>query len=129
MLSCVQLFVTPTDCSLPVHWIFQVRILEWVAVSYSRGSSQPRDRTHVSCISCFAGRFFAGDTWGAPKGVLPPCQGHEPWVSFMYQAKILTINFSIFPNIFQSVCPTFIIRHEKSHSLHQFDFIVLYKVI
>ena len=39
------------DCSPPgssVHWIFQARILEWVAVPSSRGSSQPRDPTHVS---------------------------------------------------------------------------------
>ena len=38
----------PMDCSLPgssVHGIFQARVLEWVAVSFSRGSSQPRDRT------------------------------------------------------------------------------------
>ena len=33
-----------------VHGIFQARILEWVAISSSRGSSQPRDRTGVSCI-------------------------------------------------------------------------------
>ena len=41
------------DCSLPgssVHGISQSRILEWVAVSSSRGSSRPRDRTHISCI-------------------------------------------------------------------------------
>ena len=38
----------PMDCSLPgssIHGIFQARILEWVAISFSRGSSQPRDRT------------------------------------------------------------------------------------
>ena len=34
-----------------VHGILQARILEWVAISYSRGSSRPRDQTHVSCIS------------------------------------------------------------------------------
>ena len=42
----------PMDCSLPgssVHGIFQARIMEWVAISFSRGSSQPRDRTQVSC--------------------------------------------------------------------------------
>ena len=33
------------------YWILQARILEWVAVHFSRGSSQPRDRTQVSCIS------------------------------------------------------------------------------
>ena len=39
------------DCSLPgssVHGVFQARILEWVAIFFSRGSSQPRDRTWVS---------------------------------------------------------------------------------
>ena len=42
------------DCSLPdssVHGILQARILEWVAIPFSRESSQPRDQTHVSCIS------------------------------------------------------------------------------
>ena len=46
------------DCSWPgffVHGILQTRILEWVVISFTRGSSQPRDRTQVSCI---AGRFF-----------------------------------------------------------------------
>ena len=38
-----------------VHGILQARILEWVAFPFSRGSSQPRDQTQVSCI---AGRFF-----------------------------------------------------------------------
>ena len=42
------------DCSLPgssVHAILQARILEWVAIPFSRGSSWPRDRTWVSCIT------------------------------------------------------------------------------
>ena len=42
----------PDTCSLPdssVRGIFQARILEWAAISFSRGSSQPRDQTHVSC--------------------------------------------------------------------------------
>ena len=46
------------DCSLPgssVHRILQAWILKWVAISFLRGSSQPRDWTWVSCI---AGRFF-----------------------------------------------------------------------
>jgi len=38
-----------------VHGILQARILEWVAISFSRGSSQPKDWPHVSCL---AGRFF-----------------------------------------------------------------------
>ena len=48
----------PMDCSPPgssVHGILQARILEWVAMSSSRGSSHARDRTQVSCI---AGGFF-----------------------------------------------------------------------
>ena len=46
------------DCSPPgssIHGIFQARVLEWVAISFYRGSSSPRDQTHVSCI---AGRLF-----------------------------------------------------------------------
>ena len=35
-----------------VHGIFQARIMEWAAISYSRGSSETRDRTTVSCVSC-----------------------------------------------------------------------------
>ena len=48
----------PMDCSLPgssIHGIFQTRVLEWVDISFSRRSSQPRDRTQVSRI---AGRCF-----------------------------------------------------------------------
>ena len=47
-----------TDCNPPVfsvHGFLQARILEWVAISYSRGSSWPRDQTQVSCI---AGRLL-----------------------------------------------------------------------
>ena len=54
-LSHVWLFATPMDCSPPgssIHGILQARILEWVAITSSRGSSQPRDQTHVPCISC-----------------------------------------------------------------------------
>ena len=55
--SCLTLCDT-TDCSLPgssVHGILQAKILEWAAIPFSRGSSQPRDQTQVSCT---AGRFF-----------------------------------------------------------------------
>ena len=46
MLSCVQLFYNPMDCSplsSSVRGILQARILEWVAMPFSRGSSRPRD--------------------------------------------------------------------------------------
>ena len=60
---CVSRLVTsdlcnPMDYSPPgssVQGILQARILEWIAISFSRGTSQPRDWTLVSCI---AGRFF-----------------------------------------------------------------------
>ena len=55
--SCPTL-CDPMDCSLPgssVHGIFQAIVLEWIAISFSRRSSQPRDRTRVSRIvdRCF----------------------------------------------------------------------------
>ena len=43
------------DYTYTVHGILQARILEWIAFPFSKGSSQPRNRTEVSCI---AGRFF-----------------------------------------------------------------------
>ena len=55
--SCPTL-CDPVDCNQLgsfVHGILQARILEWIATSFSRGSSRPRDRTQVSCIG---GRRF-----------------------------------------------------------------------
>ena len=56
----------PMDCSLPgssVHEIFQARILEWVAISYSRRSSRPRDWTHISRSSSIADGFFTAEPY------------------------------------------------------------------
>ena len=50
--SCLTL-CNPMDCSPPgssAHGVFQARIPEWVAISFSRGSSRPRDQNRVSCI-------------------------------------------------------------------------------
>ena len=61
------------DGSLPgssVHGILQTRILEWVAMPSSRGSSQPRDQTHISYASCIAGGFFTAEPPTEP-GPLP----------------------------------------------------------
>ena len=58
LLLGVQLFATPVDYSLPdssIHGILQARILEWVSVPFSRGSSQHRDWTWVSFTTV---RFF-----------------------------------------------------------------------
>ena len=57
--SCPTLW-DPMNCT--VHGILQARILEWVAFPFSRGSSQPRDWTQVSCI---AGGFFT--SWDTRK--------------------------------------------------------------
>ena len=64
------------DCSLPdssVHGMFKTRILEWVAISFSRGSSWPRDWTHISCNGrCFLSHWA---TWEAlsPRGFRSYC--------------------------------------------------------
>ena len=54
----------PLDCSWPgssAHGILRARILEWVAISYSKGSSRPRDWTWVSCL---VGRLFSTEPPG-----------------------------------------------------------------
>ena len=67
--SHVRLY-DPVNCSLPdssVHEILQARVLEWVAMPSSRGSSQPRDRTRTFYKAlALAGRFFpTSATWEA----------------------------------------------------------------
>ena len=60
--SCVQLFVTLRTVALqaPLSMgVLQARILEWVAMTSSRGSSQPRDCKHVSYISCIGRRILS----------------------------------------------------------------------
>ena len=52
---CNPIDGSPPGSSIPR--ILQARILEWVAISFSRGSSQPRDRTHISGVSCI-GRWL-----------------------------------------------------------------------
>ena len=63
-------FCGTVDCSPPgssVHGIFQSRILEWVAILFSRGWSRPRDWTRVSCVSCIGRRIlYHCATWEAP---------------------------------------------------------------
>ena len=64
-----QLFLTlcnSMDCSPPVssvHGIFQARELKWIAISFSKRSSQPRDQT---CVSCIASRSFTFEPPGSP---------------------------------------------------------------
>ena len=81
-LSCVQLFAAPWDT---VHGILQARILEWVAFPFSRGSSQPRDRTQVSHI---AGRFFT--SWA----IIPfySASSHKVWRLQQNTSKCSSLN-------------------------------------
>ena len=60
----------PMNCGLPgsyVHGVLQARILEWVASSFSRGSSQTRDRTRIPYL---AGKFFTTEPPGKPMTVI-----------------------------------------------------------
>ena len=62
----------PMDCSplgSSVHGILQARTLEWVAMSFSRGSSWPRDQTHVSCT---ASRVFTTEPSWEPQDIIWP---------------------------------------------------------
>ena len=49
-----------------VHGLFQARVLEWVAISSSRGSSWSDNRTHISCLFCIAVGFFPSEAMGKP---------------------------------------------------------------
>ena len=69
-LSCLRFFVTPWTVAYPAPpsiEFFQARVLEWVAISSSRGSSLPRDGDRCSCI---AGGFFLLESsgWLGPSG-------------------------------------------------------------
>ena len=92
--SCLTL-CDPVDCSPPgssVHGILQARILEWVAISFSRGSSQPKDSTWVSCI---AGRCFI--LWATREALLL-CSEHSKnicWIRVKLSSLFPTTDFHI----------------------------------
>ena len=80
----------PMNCSPPassVHGISQARILEWIAVFSSRGSSWHRDRTHISCVSYIAGVFLT--TW-AIGGNLGGMVNLFTWTSIQVVAPFLS---------------------------------------
>ena len=78
--SVIQLCLCdPMDCSLPgfsVSGIFQARILVWIASSYFRGFSWPKDQTQVSCIAC---RFFTTGPVRSKRGNLYTCLSILLW--------------------------------------------------
>ena len=80
--SCLTL-CDPIDCSPPgssVHGILQPRILEWVTISFSWGSSWPRDWTQVSCIVSLQ----ANSSLSEPSG--------KPNSQYSFKNKILVLN-------------------------------------
>ena len=87
--SCLTL-CDPMDCSPPgssLHGILQARVLEWIAVSFSRGSSQPRDRTRVSLIT---GRRF--NLWATREAQWLPNVGLlGNWTSLPLQCVLLAL--------------------------------------
>ena len=81
----------PLDCSLPgfsVHGIFQARILEWADIYFSRGSSQPRDQTQVSCT---AGRFFTDWATREAHSLLATIQIPSPHSDCFYNIHTPTV--------------------------------------
>ena len=102
-LSHVQLCDT-MDCGPPgssVHGILQARTLEWVAIPFSRGSSQPRDQTHFSCI---AGRIF---TTARPE---KPLSFHQQGLKTLLKDRHQKMNLSIKENF---------ILHKDPGKLHK----------
>ena len=97
----------PIDCSLPgssVHGIFQARILEWVAISFSRGSSQPRDQTQVSptagrLFTMWATRKAQSESRSVVSNSLQPHGLYSPWNSPGQNTRVgsLSLLQGIFP--------------------------------
>ena len=89
--KCYSLSRDPRDCSLPVasvRGILPARILEWVVIHYSMGSSWPKDRTWVSCI---AGRFFT--IWTTKEALIQRKSLLSSWI------KLYTINSCHHPDL------------------------------
>ena len=91
---CIPMDYSPPGAS--VDGVSQARILEWVAVAFSRGSSQPRDRTCVSCIS----RWIFLPLSHLKIYFLPSCKNHSKRIYSkilkMKKIKILTMDFFFF---------------------------------
>ena len=93
------------DSSLPgssIHGIFQARILEWVAISFPRGFSQPRDQTYVSRVSCIAGGFFTVWTTREAQCLSPSaCLSLHRTLLQQFLRHLLWENMSLFPGLLQ----------------------------
>ena len=103
-LSCLTL-CDPMDHSLPgssVHGILQARILEWVVISFSRVSFQPKDWTHVSCLLHSQG------------GSLLPVSPGEPWWTPVHTSKPTPNIQEDFPS--SQAFPSFLSRLQSTSS-------------
>ena len=92
--SCLSL-CDPMDYNLPgfpVHRILQARLLKWVAMLSSRGSSQPQGLNCISCVPCFSGRFFIH--WATWEVLL---------LNKLFYFSVFTVFASCFGSIFRSI--------------------------
>ena len=115
--SC-PILLWPMDCGPPgssVHGILQARILESVAVPFSRGSSRPRDQTHISCVSCLC------------RQILYHCTTWE--VHYHWKCRVLTIEPSRKSHVFHflsslqqhTLPPPTTITHTYTHTAAAFN--------
>ena len=131
--SCLIL-CDPMDYSSPgcsVHGIFLARILEWIAISYSRGFSRPRDQTVSLAYSALAGRLFTTrTTWEAPHNQLHHHRQTRHPLTFIWMKcsgslllplyvpddpTLLTFDIFSSPGIFLCVYP--LSRFDMTHSI------------
>ena len=109
--SCLTL-CNPMDCSPPgssVHGISQARILEWVAMFFSRTSFWARDWTHISCILCTAGDSFTLEppniiyleTKSESVPICPKSPSSVGWRSMSSRAELTDTSGSVFTNLLQ----------------------------
>ena len=112
VVGCVYMCVcsvtslcSPVDCSRPgtsVHGILHTGVLECLAISFPRGSSWPRNWTHVSCISCIGRRvLYHCTTW--PVFLESPCASESPaclvfcsWKHSSHSMHFLWLAFQVF---------------------------------
>ena len=111
---CDPMIYSPPDSF--VHELFQARVLQWVAISYSKGSSQPRDWTCVSCVPCIGRQIlYHCATWKSQRWVnrkgkyipisqsrqLRPYRGCSYWVKRPHKifmvADPLVSSWALFP--------------------------------
>ena len=96
-LGMSNFFAAPwTVCSPPgssVHGIVQARILDWVSISFSRGSSKPGSGIHVSCL---AGGFFATELPGKPLPLFTHLQNEDIQVDPLDPSRAQSLQVKVF---------------------------------